>query len=151
MSPAADFYQGLFTTALEPDEMLVQVDVPALPAGSGWSFQEFARRHGDYAIVGVAAVVQVDNNERCTDAQFVYLSVGEGPTSASNAVASLLGQSPTPGAIAAAAKIAAHEDVDPLGDIHASIAYRRHLVEVLGRRVLTEAFARAMERGPVHA
>ena len=57
---AADFYQGLFTTALEPEEMLVRIDIPARPQGSGWSFHEFARRHGDYAIVGVAAVVQVD-------------------------------------------------------------------------------------------
>ncbi len=143
MIPAASFYQGLFTTELAPDEILVQVDVPARPPHSGWSVQEFARRHGDYAIVGVAAVVQLDANGRCTNARLVYLSVGDGPTPAPNAVASLRGQAPTSGAIAAAAKIAADEDIDPLGDIHASVAYRRHLVEVLGRRALTEAFARA--------
>ena len=139
---SADFYQGLFTTALEPDEMLVRIDIPALPAGSGWSFHEFARRHGDYAIVGVAAVVQVGAGGRCTDARLVYLSVGEGPTGAPKATAALIGEAPTPAAIAAAARFAAQEDIDPLGDIHASVAYRRHLVEVLGRRALTDAFAR---------
>ncbi len=142
---AADFYQGLFTTALEPEEMLVRIDIPARPQGSGWSFHEFARRHGDYAIVGVAAVVQVDAGGRCTDARLVYLSVGEGPTAASKAAAALIGEAPTPAAIAAAANIAAQEDVDPLGDIHASAAYRRHLVAVLGRRALTDAFARTRD------
>jgi CO/xanthine dehydrogenase FAD-binding subunit len=144
MIAAADFYQGLFITALEPDEILVQIDVPAFPHGSGWSIQEFARRHGDYAIVGVAAVVRIDANGCCTDLRLVYLSVGEGPTPASNAAASLAGRLPTSEAIATAARIAAHEDIDSLGDIHASVAYRRHLVEVLGRRALTEAFARAL-------
>ncbi|MFN8465211.1 MAG: xanthine dehydrogenase family protein subunit M [Caldilineaceae bacterium] len=139
---AADFYQGLFTTALEPDEMLVRIDISALPPGSGWSFHEFARRHGDYAIVGVAAVVQVDANGRCTAARLVYLSVGEGPTAAPQAAAALIGATPTTEVIAAAANIAAQQDIDPLGDIHASVAYRRHLVEVLGRRALTDAFAR---------
>jgi CO/xanthine dehydrogenase FAD-binding subunit len=142
MIPAGSFYQGLFTTALAPDEILVQVDVPALPAGSGWSIQEFARRHGDYAIVGVAAVVHTDGG-RCTAARLVYLSVGDGPTPAHQAAAALEGEEPTAAVIAAAARTAAHEDVEPLGDIHASVAYRRHLVEVLGRRALTEAFARA--------
>ena len=140
---AADFYQGLFTTALAPDEMLVRIDIPALPPGSGWSFHEFARRHGDYAIVGVAAVVRVGANGRCTAARLVYLSVGEGPTAAPQATAALVGELATPETIAAAANIAAQQDIDPLGDIHASVAYRRHLVAVLGRRALTDAFARA--------
>jgi carbon-monoxide dehydrogenase medium subunit len=140
--PAAHFYQGLFTTAIEPDEILVQIDIPSLPSGSGWSLQEFARRHGDYAIVGVAAVVRVEGG-RCTHARLIYLSVGEGPTPAPKAVAALIGQHPTTVALREAAKIAAQEDIEPLADIHASVAYRRHLVEVLGRRALAEAFARA--------
>jgi CO/xanthine dehydrogenase FAD-binding subunit len=139
---AANFYQGLFTTAMEPDEILVQIDIPALPRGSGWSIQEFARRHGDYAIVGVAAMVRVEER-RCTHARLIYLSVGEGPTPAPKATAALIGRHPTTVALREAAKIAAHEDIEPLADIHASVAYRRHLVEVLGRRALEEAFARA--------
>jgi CO/xanthine dehydrogenase FAD-binding subunit len=143
MIPAAAFYQGLFTTALAPDEILVQIDIKPLPRGSGWSIQEFARRHGDYAIVGVAAVVRLGGDGHCTDARLIYLSVGEGPTPAAKACATLVGAAPTADTIAAAARVAAHEDIEPLGDIHASAAYRRHLVEVLGRRALTEAFARA--------
>ena len=79
---AADFYQGLFTTALEPDELLVEIETPPMPAASGWSIQEIARRPGDYAIVGVAATVQLDAAGRCSAARLVYLSVGEGPTQA---------------------------------------------------------------------
>jgi CO/xanthine dehydrogenase FAD-binding subunit len=143
MVPAVAFYQGLFTTALEPDEMLVQIDVPAPPPRSGWSIQEFARRHGDYAIVGVVANVQVDQSGRCCAAKLVYLSVGEGPTSAATAAAGLLGQTPGAETVRSAAAVAAHEDIEPQGDIHASAAYRRHLAEVLARRALAEAFARA--------
>ena len=141
--PAADFYQGLFTTALDSDEMLVQIDLPAQPPRSGWAVQEFARRHGDYAIVGVAASVQLDARGRCAAARLIYFSVGEGPTPAAKATAGLIGQTPDAAALRAAAAVAAQEDIEPLGDIHASAAYRRHLVAVLGRRALEQAFARA--------
>jgi len=146
--PAADFYIGLFTTALAPDELLVEIAAPPQPPHSGWSFQEIARRPGDYAIVGVAATVYLDATGRCTEARLVYLSVGEGPTTAHNASAILRWQTPTVEAIAAAAHTAAYQDVDPLADIHATADYRRHLVEVLGKRALTEAFARATEPHP---
>ena len=139
--PATSFYQGLFTTALQPDELLVQIDLPPQPPASGWAIQEFARRRGDYAIVGVAASVQLDAASRCHAARLVYISVGDGPTQAVKACAGLTNQIPSAGAIAAAASTAAHEDIEPLADIHASVAYRRHLAEVLGRRALTEAFA----------
>jgi CO/xanthine dehydrogenase FAD-binding subunit len=141
---AADFYQGLFTTALEMDEMLVQIDVPPQPPRSGWAIQEFARRHGDYAIVGLAASVQLDERGRCREARLIYFSVGEGPTPATKAAASLVGQTPDAETICAAAAVAAQADIEPLGDIHASAAYRRHLVEVLGRRALEQAFSRAV-------
>ena len=140
---ATDFYQGLFTTALAADEMLVQIDTPPPPARSGWAMQEFTRRLGDYAIVGVAAQVQLDERGHCCAARLVYLSVGEVPTMATQAAAALLDQMPNAETIGAAAAAAAHEDIEPLGDIHASPAYRRHLVEVLGRRALAGAFARA--------
>lgn len=140
---AADFYQGLFTTALEPDEILTEVAVPAPAPRTGWAFQEIARRHGDYAIVGVAATVRLDAAGRADQVKLVYLSVGEGPTAAQQAAASLHGQAPTPARIAEAARLAAHADIEPLADIHATVGYRRHLIEVLGERVLTDAFARA--------
>jgi CO/xanthine dehydrogenase FAD-binding subunit len=140
---AEEFYIGLFTTALEPDELLAAVEIPALPPHAGWSVQEIARRHGDYAIVGVAAMVELDGRGRCAGARLVYLSVGEGPTMAHTAASMLAGEAPSAALIDAAAHAAAHQDVEPLADIHATVAYRRHLVEVLGRRALTEAFARA--------
>jgi carbon-monoxide dehydrogenase medium subunit len=140
---AADFFVGLFTTLLEPAELLVEVALPPLPARSGCAFQEVARRHGDYALVGAAAVVTLDEQNRCERTRLVFLSVGDGPVVAQQAAAALKGQTPTPEAIAAAAEIAASADVDPGSDIHASAAYRRRLVNVLTRRVLTQAFERA--------
>ena len=140
---AADFYQGLFTTDLAPEELLVEIAIPPMPARSGYAFDEVARRPGDYAMVGVAAVVTLDAVGRCADAKLVYLSVGEGPTPAMQAVAALLGQPPSPELIALAANIAADNDIDPVADIHASAAYRRQLAKVLARRTLTRAFERA--------
>ena len=139
---AADFYVSLFTTALEPDEVLTEVALPALPARSGWSIQELARRHGDYAIAGVTVVVTLDEAGRCADARIVFLSVGEGPVQARQAVRVLLGETPSDALIAEAAQVAAAQDIDPLADIHATAAYRRHLAAVLTERALVEAFGR---------
>lgn len=141
--PADEFFIGFFTTALEPDELLVEIALPSMPPRSGFSFQEVARRHGDYALVGVAAVVTLDEEDQCQEARLVFLSVGDGPVEARQAVESLKGQALTPEAIQAAAETAAAADVDPSGDIHASADYRRHLVKVLTRRALKQAAERA--------
>ena len=141
--PAEEFFIGFFTTALEPDELLIETALPAMPPRSGWSFQEIARRHGDYALVGVAAVVTLDDKDQCQEARLVFLSVGDGPVEARQAAEALRGQAPTSEAIRAAAEIAASQDVDPSSDIHASADYRRHLVRVLTRRALEQAFERA--------
>ena len=140
---ARDFFVGLFTTLLEPDELLVEVALPPMPARSGWSFLEVARRHHDFALVGVAAVVTLDRKKRCEDCHLVFFSVGDGPVQATQAGAVLKGQEPTAAAIAEAAETAGRDDVDPNTDINATADYRRHLVKVLGRRALTEAFERA--------
>jgi carbon-monoxide dehydrogenase medium subunit len=141
---AADFFTGLFATAIEPEEMLVAVELPSLPPRTGVAFEEFARRHGDYALVGVAAVVTVDPEGRCTAARITLLSVGEGPVAATGAAAGLVGEKGDEGVIRAAAATAATRDIDPPGDIHASVPYRRHLARVLTQRVLRRAFARAL-------
>jgi CO/xanthine dehydrogenase FAD-binding subunit len=141
--PADEFFIGFFTTALQPDELLVEVSLPPMPSRSGWSFQEVARRHGDYALVGVATLVILDDQDRCEQARLVFLSVGDGPVEAHQAAEALRGQVPTPEAIRAAAEAAASVDVDPSSDIHATADYRRHLVEVLARRSLDQAFERA--------
>jgi carbon-monoxide dehydrogenase medium subunit len=141
--PADQFFVGLFTTVLEPDELLVEVALPPLPPRSGWSFLEVARRHHDFALVGAAAVAGLDGRGRCEQARLIFFSVGDGPVEAHGAAGVLQGREPTAEAIGEAAETAAEADVDPNSDINASAAYRRHLVKVLGRRALTEAFARA--------
>jgi carbon-monoxide dehydrogenase medium subunit len=143
--PVDEFFIGFFTTALQPDELLVEVSLPPMPPNgrSGWSFQEVARRHGDYALVGVATLVTLDDKGQCEQARLVFLSVGDGPVEAHQAAEALRGQVPTSKAIRAAAEAAASVDVDPSSDIHATADYRRHLVKVLARRSLEQAFGRA--------
>ncbi len=140
---AADFYTGLFATALAPDEMLLSVEVPKTPKRTGWAFEEISRRHGDYALVGVATTITLDRKGRCDGAHIVLLSVGDGPVAASQAVAGLAGEEPTADAIRQAAEVTATRDIDPPADIHASAAYRRQLARVLTTRALTRAVARA--------
>jgi len=143
---AGEFFTGLFGTALEPDEMLTEIELPAAGPRTGWAFDEVSRRHGDYALAGIAATVQVDEAGRCTAARIALLSVGEGPVLAAEAAAALVGQAPDEAAIRAAAEAASERDVDPPGDIHASPEYRRQLVKVLVQRVLPRAFERALTR-----
>lgn len=140
---ADDFFVDLFTTALEPEELLVEVILPPLPARSGYAFGEVSRRHGDYALVGAAAVVTLDDKAQCASARLVYFSVGNGPVEAFQAETALKGQALTAEAIEAAAETAAMADIDPPGDIHASAKYRRHLAKVLARQVLGKAGERA--------
>ncbi len=144
---ADEFFVDFFTTALEPDELLVEIALPPLPARTGWSFQEVARRHGDYAMAGVATLVTLDEQGQVEEARLVYLSVGDGPVEARAAAGLLQGQEPTLEAIQEAAEVAARQDVDPVSDIHASADYRRHLVKVLARRTLRVAVERAKDGG----
>jgi len=141
--PAADFFQGMLETALAPGELLVEIALPPLPARTGTAFLEVARRHGDYALVGVAAIVTLDARGRCQEARFGLLSVGDGPVLATEAANLLAGQTPSADLLRAAGDAAATHDIDPPSDIHASAAYRRQLVAVLTRRALARAFERA--------
>ena len=89
---ADQFFQGFFTTALKPDELLVEVALPPMPRNSGWSFMEVARRHHDFALVGVAAVVILSEaKDLCQEARLVFFSVGEGPVQANHAAQVLQG------------------------------------------------------------
>ena len=141
--PADEFFVGLFTTVLEPDELLVEVALPAMPPRSGWSFLQITRRHHDFCMAGIAVLVTLDDKDRCEQARLVFLSVGDGPVDARQAAEMLKGQEPTAQAIRAAAEKAADDEIDPGSDIHASAEYRRHLAQVLARRALTQAFDRA--------
>jgi CO/xanthine dehydrogenase FAD-binding subunit len=145
--PAAAFFTGLFSTALEPGELVTEIAIDVAPAGdirTGSAFEEFSRRHGDFALAGVAARVSVDSHGRCADARITLFGVGDRPMLAAAGARALEGEVPTPEAIRAAADATAREDIDPTGDIHASSVYRRHLAGVLTRRVLERAFERAI-------
>jgi len=143
------FFPGLFSTALEQGEILGEVHLPALEPGSGVAFEEVARRHGDFALAGVAALIELDPDGECRDARLGLLGLGTGPVLARSASAELVGEAPTEARIAAAARVAAAEDASPLGDVHASADYRRSLAEILVRRALVRAVGRA--RGAVEA
>jgi carbon-monoxide dehydrogenase medium subunit len=140
---AGEFFVSLFTTALEPDELLVEVTLPPLQPRTGWAIQEVARRHGDYALVGVAATLTLDDAGRCRQARIALLSVGDGPVAAHKAAAFLVGERPTPDLITTVAETVAQQEIDPASDIHASAAYRRHLAKILTRKALTTAVERA--------
>ena len=141
---AHDFFTGLFSTALGEGDLLVEIEIPAMPSRAGCAFTEISRRHGDYALVGVGAVVVLDKKGRCDTVRIGMLSVGDGPVLATQAAAALAGEAPTDDAVAAAADAAAGE-IDPPADIHASADYRRHLARVLTKRVLQRATARARD------
>lgn len=137
---ATDFFTGLFSTVLEPGELLTEVAIPRRPPRSAHAFEEMARRHGDYALAGAAASVAIDERGRCSMARIALFSVGDRPVLAEHARRALVGEQPTPDTIRGAADAAAAHDIDPPGDIHASSAYRRHLAAVLTRRALERAF-----------
>lgn len=143
---ADEFFTGLFSTALEHDEMLAEIEIPALAARAGFAFMEVSRRHGDFGLAGLAVSVSLDDGGCCADARIALLGVGEGPVLAHAAADALRGQSPSLEAVAAAAD-AARAEVDPPMDIHASSEYRRHLVGVLVGRALPVAFGRAWAGG----
>ncbi|HSM08058.1 MAG TPA: xanthine dehydrogenase family protein subunit M [Gemmatimonadota bacterium] len=136
--PARDFYIGLFETVLAPDELLVEIEIPAPPPGSRFAIEEVSRRHGDFALAGVAIALTPADDGSISDAAIGLFGVGDRPilSTAGNAV--LRGRSLDAAAIAEAAEATA-DALDPPGDIHASPAYRRHLVRVLTRRALERA------------
>lgn len=138
---AADFFQGFLTTDVRPGEILTRVDLPVPAGGTGTSFQELSRRHGDFAMVGVAASVTLDGGE-FADVRIAFSGVASTPVRATAAEQALEGSTPSDDAVAAAASLAAG-DLDPPSDVHASSAYRRHVAGVLARRAVGTAIERA--------
>jgi carbon-monoxide dehydrogenase medium subunit len=135
----AELFQSYLTTSLGPDEILVEVRLPAMAAGAGFAFEEFSRRHGDFAIVGVAAML-VGEGERCTTARLATAGAGPIPLRLRSAEEILEREGLSEAALDAAARRAA-ELVEPDSDIHASAAYRRNLTRVLTGRALRRAKA----------
>jgi carbon-monoxide dehydrogenase medium subunit len=136
--PAGEFFQGFFETALEPDELLVELRIPARPARTGSAFDELTRRNGDFALVGAGAVVGLADDGTVRDARLAFTGVASTPVRAPSAEALLIGNRPTPDAIAAAVE-AARADLHPSDDVHATAAYRTHVAGVLAARVLNAA------------
>ena len=131
--PAAELFAGPLESTLAHDEIAVEAFFPALPAGGGIAFEEIARRHGDYALVGVAAVVTIDGGE-VSSARVGFVSVSDVPV-----VVDVTDALDDPASVALA-------DLDPAEDIHASADYRAHLVKVLTPRVLADAIHHARDR-----
>lgn len=131
--PAAELFAGPLESTLAHDEIAVEAFFPALADGAGVAFEEIARRHGDYALVGVAAVVELDGEE-VARARLGYVSVSDVPV-----VVDVTASLDDPAA-------AALSELEPADDIHASADYRAHLVKVLTTRVLAAAIDHARSR-----
>lgn len=145
---AADaFFETFFTTALRSDEVLVEVRVPAMAVGTGFAIEEFARRKGDFAIVGITAVVE-GTDGKCSRARITTAGVGGRTQRLVDAENVLLREGLGMLAISEAAD-AAQAAVEPTSDPIASADYRRHLVGVLTARALLRAVERLLERQSV--
>ncbi|HTN80330.1 MAG TPA: xanthine dehydrogenase family protein subunit M [Acidimicrobiales bacterium] len=131
---ADDFFEGYFTTALTPDEVLTSVTFPKAAPGTGVSVQEMARRHGDFAMVAAVATVAPG------DVRIAMINVADRPVRAREAEAAMQAGVSIDEAAALAVR-----DLDPSADLHATAAYRRSVAEVLVRRALTEASDRAKD------
>jgi carbon-monoxide dehydrogenase medium subunit len=142
---AEDFFIGMFTTALEPDEILVEIEVPWMSPRTGWSFLEVAPRAGDYAMMGIATLVTLDDAGVCEQVKLVYLNAGDGPVDAKEAARFLAGQEPNDTLINSVAELVSQQEITPFGNIHASAEYQRHLANVLTKKALKIAIQRAGE------
>ena len=142
--PAREFFVTYLTTALAPDELLVEARFPVLAPTAGASFTELSRRPGDFAIVAAAAVLDAAGGI-VRRARIALGAVADRAVRSEAAEAALVGQLATPATFDAAARVAA-EPLDPPSDVHGSGAYRKHLARVLVRRALAQAWERAAAR-----
>ncbi|MCW5605770.1 MAG: xanthine dehydrogenase family protein subunit M [Burkholderiales bacterium] len=135
---AQDFVCGPFMTALNPEEILLEVVFPAWPARRGWGFREVSRRRGDFALAGVACIVDLDQDGRCENIRIAIFGAGETSMLATAAADALRGRVPSKQNIREAAR-AARAGIVPSSDHHASPEYRSDLVEALTTRALCQA------------
>jgi carbon-monoxide dehydrogenase medium subunit len=136
--PAADFFQGLYSTARQEDELLMACELPLLRPGERHHFSELARRHGDYAIAGLAACAQVQGtgaDAAVRDLRLVFLSLGDRPVRAHAAEAALQGGRLTPARLASA-DAALRAELDPYADLTHSAATKKQLAATLMRRAM---------------
>ncbi|MDQ2742452.1 MAG: FAD binding domain-containing protein, partial [Chloroflexota bacterium] len=141
---AEDFFVTYFTTLMEPTEMLSRLLLPPWPDSTGHAFLEVSRRHGDFALVGIAAVLGLDGKGTVERADLVFLGCGETPVRARVAEEFLLGERPDERLFGAASE-AVQGELEPGSDIHAPAEYRREVAGVLTERALGLALRRARE------
>ncbi|MFN0304135.1 MAG: FAD binding domain-containing protein [Burkholderiales bacterium] len=139
---AEAFFAGTLSTTLTAIEMLVEVELPVAPARTGVAFLELARRQGDFAMMGVAVSVEFDEHGSCRAARLAYCNAGDVPLLAHKAAQSLIGERVSEAQMRDAGSIARTE-IRPLGNVHATPAFQRHLAGVLTRRALAIACERA--------
>jgi carbon-monoxide dehydrogenase medium subunit len=132
--PASEFFRGIYTTAIEPGELLTAIAIPRPAPEWRWGVEELARRHGDFALAGLAAGARVERGA-IADARLVFFGVGVTPVRAHGAESALIGRRADEEALVHAGR-ALDGDLDPPGDIHGSPALRRHLARVLLGRVV---------------
>jgi carbon-monoxide dehydrogenase medium subunit len=135
---AADWFEGYLATARRPDEILTEVRFPVAASGTGAVFQEVARRHGDFAIVGLAAQLTLTSDGVIGDARLAFSGVGDVPVRATDAEDLLRGQRPSPELFEEAARLAT-AGIDPPADLHGSSEYRKKVAAALVRRGLQAA------------
>jgi carbon-monoxide dehydrogenase medium subunit len=140
--PARDFFTANLMTSLTPEEILVSARFPCAPSRTGASFEEVGRRRGDFALVGVGAQVTVAESGEMSDVRICLTGVSSVPFRASAAETSLVGRTPTADLLSAAAD-AVRSAIEPLGDLHATAAYRKDVAGVLLTRAVESAYARA--------
>lgn len=136
--PARQFSLGIFETALQPGEIVTAVRFPRWPTGRRWGVQKMTRRRGDFAIVGVALTLDVDNAGHIVDARIALQGVAGCPVMAEDSRALLLGRRPDVALVSEAAR-AARRAATPDADRHASAEFRGTLMETLTRRALAQA------------
>jgi carbon-monoxide dehydrogenase medium subunit len=144
--PAAEFFTGVFSTALQPGEVAVEVRFGWPPPGAGTAFVEVARRHGDFALVAAAALLEVSPDRVVKNARLVLAGVDATPVRARAAEEALIGEKAGEKAFSAAAEASA-DGLHPADDVHAPAAYRRKLAGTLTERVLVKALERVGGNG----
>lgn len=138
-----DFFVSIYTTCMEPTEMLTEIEVPALPKKTGTSYKQVARQAGESALVGVASMITLDDSGKVKGGRISYMGVSEKPVLALEAMKLLKGQKPNGELIREAVEATVTKELDPGQDIHASVEYRKHMARALGVHSITDAISRA--------
>jgi carbon-monoxide dehydrogenase medium subunit len=138
-----EFFKGFMTTAIEPDELLTEVTLRIPSPGAGSAFVEVSRRHGDFALAGAGAVLEVEQG-KISQARIALLGLGLTPLRALRAEHALIGEDPSHEVFERAAELA-EDHMEPLDDVHADAGYKRRVGKVLVSRALARAHARSVE------